>query len=345
VGKLGVPNLVRSERVSARRLAIAIGICLLLEVCADAQAQEAPVAVLRAPVALRLPRGAQATNVTRRVRIKLPAHARQGTSGWWYLVKLRALVESPRGGSAPGSMVAGINDHAAIQWLVEPRSGREAPGVQMLDLINGESRRSLTGGETELEETNYAQYAGLSGGQGWLTFEDESLGAPPVAPVVIVLPGSGVYRTHVGPTRLVIRSSGGVRVRDGARTHVEVRIENLGRAVRPVHVSVAGSDATRAVGPVEETVRSLGYRQSWTHWFALEGSSDGKGELAVTVNGALSNERDTVPVTVVAASDGSELEVYAVVCGVAVLLLGAIWRATDQRDRRSPVARRPEVEG
>jgi hypothetical protein len=175
------------------------------------------------------------------VPFKLPAHSKQGPDRWYLLNLHVALTLREDVKAAPAQVSASTNGFATIQIQVGRAGHRHGAVVDMLDLLQGEVRRTISSNLVTANESNYLQRSGVRGGANALSLRVESFGHNGIVQSARILSGTGIYVTAKAPSNLSIEAPRAVRIRTGSTVNLPVRLINTGDDARNVRLSVTAN--------------------------------------------------------------------------------------------------------
>jgi hypothetical protein len=236
--------------------------------------------------------------------VTLPPGVEDGKA-WWYLVRLRLKFLAGAGSTRRSLEVsASVDGYASNSILLNVRRGKrcggEAIGWSTLDLFGGQREGQRCGAGLAIRSLNFTQLRAIRPGRRVLSID--LAGNLAAHDRLVVLPGSGIFKSRAGPGRLAF-----AKVRDpdvlavGHWTPVNVRLLNRGdRPVRVSNVSVSsghGLDVrprvqqlSKVLGPNRSTEVSFRLRAHQAHGYRLifsaESTSNSPGLEVSMVAGA-----------------------------------------------------------
>lgn len=177
-----------------------------------------------------------------RSRFELPAGSSDGGK-WWYLVRLGFRFTHSDLKKGELEVSASVNGLAAIGVEMHLRNSRRCGGPEIawstIDLIRGARTRWKCGSSASVVSLNFTQLRAIRPGSA--TFDVSAQGDIDDADRLVVLPGSGIYKSHDGPAKLAfapLSPVDGVAV--GSWTKLPFRLVNRGdRPAREISVSAA----------------------------------------------------------------------------------------------------------
>lgn len=164
---------------------------------------------------------------------------------WWYLVRLRlkVLAGAPTTGRSL-EVSAAVNGAASNSVLLRLRRGKRCRGRAIewssLDLIEGQRDGVECGRVLTVDSLNFTQLRAVREGRRILSID--LAGKLSRQDRLLVLPGSGIFKSLAGPGQLVLAKLRGIKgLSVGEWAHVSVHLFNEGdRPVRLRGVSVEG---------------------------------------------------------------------------------------------------------
>jgi hypothetical protein len=282
--------------------------------------------------------------VTRRVGLKgdygiavvtvpfdLPSGSKQGV-GKWYLLRLK-LALTVRGGShrAPAQVSAATNGHAAIQMQVQPEASGHGIVIDMLDLLQGETRQASSSPLVHATESNYLQLTGVHGGPNTLSVRVDSFGRDSVVDSARILPGTGIYATAKAPSNVSVKIPRAVRIRSGQAVSFPVRLVDAGDDARNVNITVSVSGAQVQLEHTSYRVAAVTATRPRTIDIKLRARRPGRGTLKIS---ALSSGNQAFGETTLILYPYRRSRLAVIIVCIAVFLPATVvlgWR----RDRRT----------
>jgi hypothetical protein len=241
---------------------------------------ERPVFVFRHAVEAR-PAGLRVLEV--RAPVTLPSGVKDGKP-WWYLLRLRLKFLADAGSTRRSLEVSALVDGYASNSILlrvrrSKRCGGEAVGWSTLDLLGGQREGQRCGAGLAIRSLNFTQLRAIRPGQRVLSID--LAGKLAAHDRLVVLPGSGVFKSRAGPGQLAFAKVHDADVLPvGQWTPVAVRLFNRGdRPVRVSNVSVSSGHGldirprvrqlSRILGPDRSTEVSFRLRPHQAHGYRL----------------------------------------------------------------------------
>jgi hypothetical protein len=294
-------------------------VAVVIAPVATAKAGDASVLAFREPTALvKDPSGAVLGR-----KFLLPASAHVGEGSWYYVrLKLR-LVTAEFEGWKPVIISSALNGLTSNRVEVRQRTGVNCETINewnSVDLFRGFVRQRHCGHELSLVSLNFVQRRSVR--PGMARFLVQASGSVGANDSVIVLPGSGIYRTSHGPGRLAfLPFDSDISLQRGHWAKFPFRLRNLGgRPVRRISVSVAPSKglAFRMSRVAVPGLIAPGTQRAGTFWVKARRS----GRFKLIVGASSSANHPGMELTVFAGGEASETYAALRNASLAVALIG-----------------------
>jgi hypothetical protein len=273
----------------------------------------------------------------RAIRYRLPAGARQGTTGTWYLVRLHFRIAFAKAGGDGLAYVGAATDGrpAAMVKFKSTGSASGSRRIEMssVDLVDGYKQRTLDADSVDVHYTNYLQDRGVRGGVNTLSFRLDRFGDLKVRELQ-VLADSAIVVSGRGPAKLVLRAHvPSERVHAGDTFTIWVDRRNRGgRPARDVSVEATPADQGLEVvsakrlsaGTVAKRLRGA---------FEIRALAPGRHKIELDVSSNTSRPAVVVDVDVGEGSAGMSV-LGTRVGGLASVLAAIVIAGTAARRRR-----------
>jgi hypothetical protein len=259
--------------------------------------------------------------------VALPPGVKDGKQ-WWYLVRLRLKFFAGADSAKRNLEVsASVDGYASNSILLRVRHSKgckgEAVGWSTLDLFGGQRKGQHCGASLAIRSLNFTQLRAIRPGRRVLSID--LAGGLAADDRLVVLPGSGIFKSRAGPGRLAFAKIRDVDVLPvGEWTPLAVRLFNRGdRPVKVSSVSVSsghGLDVrprvrrlSKVLGPDRSTQVSFRLRPHQAHGYRLIFSAES------------TSNSPGLEMSMVAGAEEGGVDLRAVAVAVAVACAAALF--------------------
>lgn len=257
---------------------------------------------------------------------RLPRGASSGHN-WWYLINLRARFKQSVARPGRIEISSSVDGFAAVGIEVRFRSSKRCHGPEVawssLDLLRGVSKRWRCGKSVTVSSMNFSQIRAIRPGQG--TLEVEAEGDVGRSDQLVVLPGSGLYRSTKGPAKLSFARLAPVEgLSVGSWARLPFRLANRGeRPARGIHVSVASEPGLR-VKPNRFSFGAIAPHEEGKGVLLIRPNHEGKYRLLLSARSTANSPGVEVSLSTREASSGNSSKKELALAAAVVCAAGLV---------------------